>query len=550
MASKASRDKVVQTAANLYLTLGVLNVSRRDIVESSGLTARTVYSVAKTHSEFLRLVIEQLPYSPVTEMIAEQFQREDSPALELLMSASRDIWGDPASAWDPRELEGLAGASFDEKMLEVLSARLQHRWDASRALVMHLKESGAIDPELDVDSIVLHIIAVGIGVSLLAPVLHVNVDPQAWTTLSARLLQSLAETDPVIPHPGELTNYWRVRTTIAATPSATARLLRVLSLLDIAMVQMNSVDLTTEEQQVDAIVKAPEALKRATIIQAVSSVGTEVIVAQGMDTDADDVASRVLRLSSTLVQDPSYAPQAAADLVFARSWEVADATTGPNASEHILRLQWTFDKHVILRRDIAPFTKVEYQRASALLELVEAITAFRADVDSYGWVEELADDSTVWVRLARPEDTWDVEDLHRRVSEQSIYQRYFTPKNSWREENLRRVSGGHRGATLVVTDRRHHVIALCNVFPESAENSEIGEVAILVDDSWHRRGIGSMLIGHSEEIAARLGFKQLVAYVLANNVAMKGLLTSRGWNLIPAPDFGPAINAFAKDVQV
>ena len=94
------------------------------------------------------------------------------------------------------------------------------------------------------------------------------------------------------------------------------------------------------------------------------------------------------------------------------------------------------------------------------------------------------------------------------------------------------------------------MIALCNVFPESAENSEIGEVAILVDDSWHRRGIGSMLIGHSEEIAARLGFKQLVAYVLANNVAMKGLLTSRGWNLIPAPDFGPAINAFAKDVQV
>ena len=98
MASSASERKILQAAADLYLELGVLNVSRRDIVERSGLSARTVNSVAHTRSEFLRLVVQQLPYSPVTEKIAQEFDNPPSPALELLMTASRDIWGDPASA--------------------------------------------------------------------------------------------------------------------------------------------------------------------------------------------------------------------------------------------------------------------------------------------------------------------------------------------------------------------------------------------------------------------------------------------------------------------
>ena len=132
MASSASERKILQAAADLYLALGVLNVSRRDIVEQSGLSARTVNSVAHTRSEFLRMVVQQLPYSPVTEKIAQEFDNPNSPALELLMTASRDIWGDPASAWDPRELQALAGAQFDEKMVEILAERIQHRWNASR----------------------------------------------------------------------------------------------------------------------------------------------------------------------------------------------------------------------------------------------------------------------------------------------------------------------------------------------------------------------------------------------------------------------------------
>ena len=80
--------------------------------------------------------------------------------------------------------------------------------------------------------------------------------------------------------------------------------------------------------------------------------------------------------------------------------------------------------------------------------------------------------------------------MHERCSPESRYQRYFTPMNEWREDNLRRISGGHRGATLVVTDVRDEVIALGNVFPAGPEDVDAAEIAVIVDDAWHGRGRG------------------------------------------------------------
>ncbi len=546
MVADSTRQKILRVATDLYTTLGVLNISRREIASTSGYTAGTVTSVAKNRSEFLRLVISAMPYSSVTKSLDVNLDSSENHALHLLLSASRDVWGDPASAWDSLELSALAGASFDEGLREILAKRIEHRWEKSHAIVIKMREEGLIDPTVDIDSIVLHIIAVGIGIAMLSPVLPLSVSETQWSALSARLLDSLAVIDPVIPHPGELANFWRIRTTLTGMPSATARLLRVLSLLNVAVVSLTSIDLTSADQQIDAILKAPQNLDRATLRQAIDSVGKDVIVAHGNESDTVDVATRVLRLSSVLASNPAFAPQAAADLVLAQSWEVVEATSGENSTEHVLRLQWTLDHHVILRREAASFTQVEYQRASALLELVEALITASGVTSEFGWVDELANNNPVLVRLARPEDTAAVEQLHKRSSEKSIYQRYFTPKNSWREENLRRVSGGHSGITLVVTDRDNELMALANVFPLSATELNIGEIAYLVEDRYQGQGIGKILLEHSQDLAARLGYTKLVAYVLNDNPVMRKMLLSQDWIQVPAPEFGPAVNAFEK----
>jgi RimJ/RimL family protein N-acetyltransferase len=275
---------------------------------------------------------------------------------------------------------------------------------------------------------------------------------------------------------------------------------------------------------------------RPTIVQALSSVGSDVIVTSGRDDDAEDIATRVLHLSARLVEHPDAAPQAVADLVLADSWEVTTASEGADSSTFVLRLQWTPERHVILRRTRAPFTRTERNRASALLALIAALSEARGDSSGYGWRETLPDGRTVSVRLSRPEDTAGVEAMHERCSADSRYQRYFTPMSEWREENLRRISGEHRGATLVVTDAADEVVALGNVFPAGPDETTRAEVAVLVEDAWHGRGVGRLLLGHLIEVARRLEFTTLIAYVLAENRAMRGLLDATGLTWVPEVD--------------
>ena len=198
---------------------------------------------------------------------------------------------------------------------------------------------------------------------------------------------------------------------------------------------------------------------------------------------------------------------------------------------------------MILRRVKAPFTRTEQNRASALLELVSALSEARGEQDGFGWRENLADGLAVTVRLGRPQDASGVERMHERASPESRYQRYFTPMNEWREEILRRISGGHRGATLVVTNLSDEIIALGNVFPTGPDDADTGEIAVIVDDAWHGRGVGGLLTEHLIDVARRLGFTRLVAYVLADNRAMQRVLdkTDLAWEPTTDHDLGASV---------
>jgi RimJ/RimL family protein N-acetyltransferase len=105
--------------------------------------------------------------------------------------------------------------------------------------------------------------------------------------------------------------------------------------------------------------------------------------------------------------------------------------------------------------------------------------------------------------------------------------------NEWREDNLRRISGGHRGATLVVADVHDEIIALGNVFPSGPDDGDVAEIAVIVDDAWHRAGVGLLLTNRLIAVARRMGFTTLVAYVLAENRAMLGLLRATDLDWVP-----------------
>ncbi|MFM7145526.1 MAG: N-acetyltransferase family protein, partial [Actinomycetales bacterium] len=360
---------------------------------------------------------------------------------------------------------------------------------------------------------------------------------------------------PQIPSPGSQVQYWRARTVIADSATALPQLLRSMAMVRVQVMTVLASAPSEGQQQVDLLLSAPPELDRISLLHAMSAVAPTASVTRGVPEDLGDIATRVLERCVSLTADPQSAPQAAADLVLADSWEVVPAAAGDNTSALIMRLQWTIDRHVILRRQVIPFTRTERDRASTLLTLVAALAQIRGFGEDYGWSDVLADGTVLTIRLARPQDAVGIAAMHGRCSENSRYQRYFTPMNTWREENLRRIAGGHRGATLVAVTGDHQVIGVGNVFPINPDQLDIGEIAVIVDDTWQGHGVGHLVVGHLMEVALRLDFAQVRAYVLAENQAMLKLLTRisvphscwSDWQRFIDHDFGSAVVCLRAD---
>lgn len=540
--SDERRALILDAARRLFEEQGVARTSRRDVAREADVATRSVGALAAGRSELLAEVTASLPFPPTSQRLQDAASSGDDPASAIL-AAARDAFGAPASVWDVIELQALALAPFDARLAEVARERIALRWDAARTVVAHLRGEGAVDAAIDDDAAALHLLAVGAGLALVSPVVPRQADSQAWLSLAARLLESLAATDPPESSFEGVLVPWRIRVEVPDSPAATARVLRVLALIKAEVVTLFTHAQSDGTQLVDTIASVPGALGRQQIAQALSSVSQRIVVARGLPEDEQDLVARILDAAASLVEHPERAPRAAADLVLADSWTVEPATEGEDATSDVMRLQWTPDHHVVLRRKDSPFVAVERARASALLRLVDAMARAPEGSGGFGWVEHLEDGTRVAIRLARPEDAEAVAEMHSRCSVETRYQRYFAPVSEWREDQLRRIAGGHRGATLVAQDDAGHIVGLGNVFPDRPGDTETAEIAVIVEDAWQGRGLGGRLLTKLVDLARRQGFHDVVALVLAGNSGMIRLLERMpvGWQREEDPDLGATV---------
>jgi RimJ/RimL family protein N-acetyltransferase len=142
-------------------------------------------------------------------------------------------------------------------------------------------------------------------------------------------------------------------------------------------------------------------------------------------------------------------------------------------------------------------------------------------------VVKLVDGSRVRLRPIRPDDRDRLIQLYDRLSRDTAYQRFFTVMKQlppdWAQtlatvDYRRRLAlvaepEGSAGAELVGVGRF-----------EPSEREDTAEVAFVVQDDWQRRGLGTILLHDVLDAAAARGIRRFVAYVLADNTRMLGLL--------------------------
>ncbi|MEO9140297.1 MAG: GNAT family N-acetyltransferase [Jatrophihabitans sp.] len=527
------RRRIVDVAAELFAEHGYGGTKLAMVAERAGVSAHTVRRLTGGRDELFARVIATKLTSQAADLIASAAtEPEAAPPLAVLVDAAAQIFAAPEFGWSILELEALTRAHRDDDVRALESARLATRSKNMSAVLDHARRAGSLDDDVDGAALVHLTLALSVGLAVLDPVSERPTQAH-WNALMARIGAFVAPAELLVAAEYETRKPWRLRVDIADRPGALAHLIRALNTLHAYVVGTSVLASGNGIRTIDLAVTVPERITPESLLATAMVAGSNVHLTEGSADDGLDLPTRVLDGATELVTNPESAPLAAARLVEADRFEVTDATAGEDDASGVLRLQWTADRHVVLYRDWAPFARAEQTRASALLRLAAAIASSQGDAEAHGWVEPIKGDGTVWIRLGRPEDADAVAAMHERCSEQTRYRRYLTGISEWRDLSLRRLTGGHRGATLVVMSEDGSIVGLGNVFPEQPGDLHTAEIAEIIEDTHQGRGIGTRLLKHMLDLAQRLDFQNVVATVLAVNTGMLAVLNQTGldWTL-------------------
>jgi RimJ/RimL family protein N-acetyltransferase len=142
----------------------------------------------------------------------------------------------------------------------------------------------------------------------------------------------------------------------------------------------------------------------------------------------------------------------------------------------------------------------------------------------------LNDGTYVRIRPIRPDDEPRLVALYGRLSEHTAYQRFFTLMRrlppSW-FHFFANVDYRRRLALVAEHDTTEGSEILGVGRYEPTEEETVAELALVVEDGWQGRGLGTLLLQQILDAGAARSITRFRAYVLADNERMLRLLASR-----------------------
>jgi len=142
----------------------------------------------------------------------------------------------------------------------------------------------------------------------------------------------------------------------------------------------------------------------------------------------------------------------------------------------------------------------------------------------------LRDGRSIEIRALRPSDRDELLGAVGRMSDESIYRRFFSPKRGFTEAEVAYYVNvdfvNHVALVAVVQEEGRSIVAGGARYIVSTPG--VAEVAFSVDDIHQGQGIGARLMKHLAAIARQCGLKELFAEVLASNAAMLKVFEKSG----------------------
>lgn len=320
---------------------------------------------------------------------------------------------------------------------------------------------------------------------------------------------------------------WRLHVGVADQPGQLGALAAVIGGCGANIVSLHVVGEPAQDGAVtdELLVRVPPQLPVPELVEAVEAGGFRVRVVVQADAQAlADPVSTALALAHCVAVDPGSAAQAVAALLraeLARTEESPAAHAGHQAA-HQAEVG-TGATRVRVRRGW-PFTATEIAQAAALLELANSSDGRRLPPTRVS--VQLTDGVEVVLRAATAADAPLVAALHARCSPQTRSLRSLPTRPVLAPAVLHHLIGADGSTSiLAVTPDGGAAIGLANLVHAAPGTAEI---ALLVEDAWQGRGVGTALARNLIEQARTGRCTEIVAVSQVGNSALTRVLRRAG----------------------
>ncbi|MEU3726888.1 GNAT family N-acetyltransferase [Streptomyces sp. NPDC031705] len=344
---------------------------------------------------------------------------------------------------------------------------------------------------------------------------------------------------PSDPHPATATApadpaLWRMRTTVRDEPGSLASLCTALAREGVDILTLQTHPLPEGGTVDEFLLRSPRELASAHLTRAVAHAGGRSTWIERADAhDLVDTPTRVLGLATRTALDAAELPLALRQLLGRCTIQSIPATTlsgRPNAGADapvegvlestVMRLRDPSGGAITVERPYLPFTPTEFARARALVEL-DARLGPR--VPRSQDVLTLPEGNEITVRRADGGDLEAALAMHERCSRRTLGLRYHGPVAD-ADRYLGHLLSPRFGRTLAATTASGRLVALGHLLWDGDET----EIALLIEDDWQRRGIGSQLLRRLIAMAVVAGCDSVYAVTQASNTGMVAAMRGLG----------------------
>jgi GNAT superfamily N-acetyltransferase len=316
--------------------------------------------------------------------------------------------------------------------------------------------------------------------------------------------------------------HWQIRATIDDAPGRLAALAGRLADLYVNILAVE-VHPTGDNAVDELVVVAPDAVSVANLASAVrQGGGIDAQIRPAQLLSLADGQARAITLAGRLADDIGDLPYLLIDLLgdCTISWqpEGLDVDSLEGAT---LRLRDPECGRLVISRPAMPFTATEFARARAMVDLAARLA--RVSAAAHSTLVVLVDGAQVTLRRARRGDLEAITDMHGRCSSASLYRRYLVGTPAVPHAQLERLLAPERGRALVA-EADGRVVALTNLMWDGTE----AEIALLVEDAWQLRGLGTVLLRRLVDVAREADITTVYALTLVDNIPMMRTMARLG----------------------